>query len=205
MTLLLALGLAASTAETAPTSYPATEMLGAFKELCADSSSTDAVRASARATGWVEFTPPAASNLGKLFITGKSMVADMAAKGAKVELTPFFAFHKVVAGRNIEASADAATTAAAGKTITVTGCQVYDFSAPGMLDDATLTTWVGHAPDKKVEYPGQLTAISWDNGLAGPGSQLKLAFAPSTSTFADPNRLMVLGLVIKSQHYTITP
>jgi len=202
---LFALSLAASTAGAAPADYPATAMIGAFKELCADPSSIEAVRAAARTSGWQEFTPEPASNLGKLFVTGKSMVADLTAKGEKVDLAPFVAFRKTVAGRSVEASADAATTTASGKTVTVTGCQTYDFSAPAIIDDATLTAWVGRAPDKKVDYTGQLTAISWETGLTGPGSKLAIAFAPSTSPLANPSRLMVLGLVIKSQHFTVKP
>jgi hypothetical protein len=199
---LLALGLAAGSAGATPSTYPVVAVVDAFKGLCGNPASIDAIRAAARDHGWAEFTPEAASNLGKILANGKAMASQIVAKDAKVQLSPFVAFRKTVAGRDIEATTDAATMVASGKTITVTGCQIYDFAARAMPDYAALTTWAGRAPDKKIDT-GQIAMSSWDNGLARPVSKLMVAYTPATSPLADTARMVMLGLVIKSQQFAV--
>ncbi|HEX7850252.1 MAG TPA: hypothetical protein VF485_11030 [Sphingomonas sp.] len=205
MIALLALGLAAGSAGATPSIYPAVAVVDAFKGLCGNPASIDAIRAAARDHGWTEFTPGPASNLGKILANGKAMASQIARDDAKtqnMQLSSFVAFRKTVAGRDIEATTDAATIAAPGKTVTVTGCQIYDFAARAMPDYAALTTWAGRAPDKKIDT-GQIAMSSWDNGLARPISKLMVAYTPATSPLADTKRMVMLGLVIKSQQFAV--
>lgn len=203
MIALLALGLIAGSGGTTSSAYPAAAVIDAFKGLCGNPVSLDTIRAAARNNGWEEFTPASSSDLGKILANGKAMVPQVTPKGGKVQLSSFLAFRKTVAGQSIEASTDAATISVSGKTVTATGCQIYDFTASAMIDDAALTSWVGRVPDKKVDYTGQITMSSWDNGLTGPISKLLLAFVPRTSPLANPAKLVLLGLVVKSQHFAV--
>jgi hypothetical protein len=200
---LLALGLVAGGAGATPAAYPAAAVVDAFKGLCGNPVSLDAIRAAARDNGWSEFTPVPTSDLGKILAHGKAMVPQVTPKEASVQLSSFLAFRKSVAGRELEASTDAVTMSISGKTITGTGCQIYDFAAPAMIDDAALTTWAGRVPDKKVEETGQIVIFSWDNGLTSPISKLLVAFVPRTSPLADPAQMRLLGLVVKSQHFAV--
>ncbi|WP_066812548.1 hypothetical protein [Sphingomonas asaccharolytica] len=203
MIALLAFGLAAGSAGATPSTYPAAAVVDAFKGLCGNPASIDAIRAAARDNGWAEFIPAPSSDLGKILANGKAMASQIAPKDAKMQLSAFVAFRKTVAGRDIEATTDAATIAASGKTITATGCQIYDFTARAMPDDGALTAWAGRAPDKKIDT-GQISMSSWDNGLARPISKLTIAYTPATSPLADPARMVMLGLSIKSQQFTVT-
>jgi hypothetical protein len=200
---LLALGLVAGSAGTTPSTYPAAAVVDAFKGLCSNPVSLDTIRVAARNNGWEEFTPAPGSDLGKIIENGKAMVPQVTPKDSKVQLSSVLTFRKTVAGRNIEASTDAATMSASGKTVTATGCQIYDFTAPAMIDDAALTSWIGRVPDKKVDYAGQIAMSSWDNALTGPISKLSVAFVPRTSPLANPAQLVLLGLVVKSQHFAV--
>jgi hypothetical protein len=199
---LLAFGLVAGSAGATPAAYPAAAVVDAFKGLCGNPASVDAIRAAAREHGWTEFTPGPASNLGKILVNGKAMASQIVAKDAKMQLSSFVAFRKTVSGRDIEATTDAATIATSGKTITAIGCQIYDFAARAMPDYAALTTWAGRAPDKKIDT-GQIAMSSWDNGLARPISKLMVAYTPATSPLADTSRMVMLGLVIKSQQFAV--
>jgi hypothetical protein len=202
---LLALGLVAGSAGATPPAYPAAAVIDAFKGLCGNPASIDVIRAAAHDNGWTEFTPEPTSNLGKILTNGKAMASQLThgdATTQNMQLSSVAAFRKTVAGRDIEATTDAATLSTSGKTVTATGCQIYDFAAPAMPDYTALAAWAGRAPDKKVDT-GQIALSSWDNGLARPISKLMITYTPRTSPLADPARMMLLGLVIKSQQFTV--
>ena len=203
MIALLALGLVAGSAGATPAAYPAAAVVDAFKGLCGNPVSLDAIRTAARDNGWAEFTPAPTSDLGKILANGKAMMPQVTPKDAKAQLSPILTFRKTAGGRDLDASADAVTMSISGKTVTATGCQIYDFAAPAMIDDAAMTTWAGRVPDRKVADTGQITISSWDNGLTGPISKLLVAFVPRTSPLADPARVTLLGLVVKSQHFAV--
>lgn len=206
MIALLALGLIANATGAAATPYPAAAVIDAFKGICGSPASVAAVQSAARSNGWEEFTPGPDSNLGKIVATGKSMAAailDKTPQNAKIELSALVAFRKSVAGRSLEATVVTAAVAMPGKSATVTGCQIYDFSATAMLPDNAMSSLIDRAPDTKVDYPGQITMYLWNAKSTGPWPKLSVAFAPSTSPLANPARLMVLGLVIKAEQISV--
>lgn len=182
--------LAAATAATAPApSADDRALFAAFKAVCSQVRSFDALDRQARRGGWEAVAPEAQPNLALLVNKGREAVLQEEPEASLVGSQ----YRKQVGSRTLWL----VTSRYADKDgFWGNGCRVYHFEAAGPLDPAELTVLMGRPNTGTLPLPEGQTKYLWEPGWKS-GHSVEVSYVPGN----DPQsqKFGLKGLVLTAQ------
>lgn len=162
-----------------------TALLEAFAVPCAHVEDFDKTKAEALNGGWEEIADGADARLARLEKFGRDALEDENGKllGAR--------YRRTVDGRAVflVVSRYEDKTGFWGN-----GCRVYDFDAPGALDQAVAERWIGKPPTGSEPVPGA-SRILWEPWV--DGRTFELNYVPAGHPLVE--QMGLVGVVLVSQ------
>lgn len=177
---ILALAAQAAGEEPAePEPYPARAVLAAFATACSGIEDVEVARASARAAGWKEFEPDAASAIGRIVSLGAGMMAQAA---PAVETIDGGVWRRDVAGRELFL----VISGVRDPQVSSHGCRLYDLDAPAPIDAEDLRAWAARDPESAaLGIPGGVKYV-WNPGLKPGHMEMEASFVPQGAALPEP-------------------